>query len=104
MLTTWWYKNIVSRWLLNAFKTPLCKPKIKQKMYGISDGGVKKGLRISPTILPGATVGLVGLAAQGSDIPFLRQIIGLVCLISLSCVFVLGVLKGHDIGLVRRQG
>jgi len=67
-------------------------------MYGISDGGVKKGLRISPTILPGATVGLVGLAAQGSDIPLLRQIVGFGCLISLFCVFILGVLKGCDIG------
>jgi len=67
-------------------------------MYDISDGGVKKGLRISPTILPGATVGLVGLAAQGPDIPFLRQIVSFGCLVSLSCVFVLGVLKGCDIG------
>ena len=64
-----------------------------------NDWEIKKCLRLSLAILL-ATLGLIGLAALGFDIPGLRQIVGFVFLAFIPGILILRILRVHNIGIV----
>jgi uncharacterized membrane protein len=59
---------------------------------------IKECLRLALAILL-AAVGLVGLGASGFDIPILRQIVGFIFLTFVPGIFILRILRIHNIGL-----
>ena len=68
-------------------------------MIPANDWEIKKCLRLLLVILL-ATLGLVGLASVGLDIPGLRQIVGFVFLTFVPGILILRILKIHNTGIV----
>ena len=64
-----------------------------------NDWEIKKCLSTSLASLL-ATLGLVGLAALGFDIPILRQVVGFILLTFIPGILILRILKIHNIGVV----
>lgn len=64
-----------------------------------NDWEIKKCLRLALAILL-ATLGLVGLATLGFDIPGLRQIVGFIFLTFVPGILILRILKIHNIGVI----
>ena len=63
------------------------------------DWEIKRCLGLSLAILL-ATLGLIGLAGLGFDIPFLRQVVGFVLLAFIPGVLILRILKIHNVGMI----
>lgn len=68
-------------------------------MTPANDWEIKKYLRLSLAVLL-ATLGLVGLAALGFDIPILRQIVGFIFLTFIPGILILRILKIHNVGII----
>jgi len=68
-------------------------------MTPANDWEIKKYLRLSLAVLL-ATLGLVGLAALGFDIPILRQIVGFIFLTFIPGILILRILKIHSVGTI----
>ncbi|MBA7670414.1 hypothetical protein ES703_78560 [subsurface metagenome] len=68
-------------------------------MYPPNDWEIKNCLRLSLAILL-ATLGLIGLAALGFDIPILRQIAGFIFLTFVPGTLILRILKIHNINVI----
>ena len=64
-----------------------------------NDWEIKKCLSLSLAILL-ATLGLIGLAGLGFDIPGLRQIIGFIFLTFIPGILILRILKIHNVGII----
>lgn len=67
--------------------------------YLMNDWEIKKCLRIC-LVIPLATLGLIGLAALGFDIPGLRQIVGFVFLTLIPGILILRIIKIHNVGVI----
>ena len=65
----------------------------------VNDWEIKKCLSLSLAILL-ATLGLIGLAGLGFDVPGLRQIIGFIFLTFVPGILILRILKIHNVGLI----
>jgi len=68
-------------------------------MMTFNDWPIKKCLVLSASLLL-AMIGLIGLAALGLDIPFLRQIAGFVLLAFVPGILLLRILRIHNISII----
>ena len=64
-----------------------------------NDWEIKKCLSLSLAILL-ATLGLIGLASLGFDVPGLRQIVGFIFLTFIPGILILRILKIHNVGII----
>ena len=68
-------------------------------MTPVNDWEIKKCLSLSLAVLL-ATLGLIGLAGLGFDVPGLRQITGFIFLSFIPGILILRILKIHNIGVI----
>ena len=68
-------------------------------MTSPNDWEIKKCLTLCISLLL-ATLGLIGLAALGFDIPILRQIVGFLFLTFIPGILLLRILKIHNVGII----
>jgi len=64
-----------------------------------NDWPIKKCLGLSLVILL-ATLGLIGLAGAGFDVPGLRQIVGFILLTFIPGILILRILRIHEVGII----